>query len=213
MHLIYLHGFASSPGSHKASLICEALARRGVPFTCPDLNEGDFFGLTISRQVALVRRTADAHPDGPLLLMGSSMGAYVAALFAASSRRVQAMVLMAPAFDFIQRWTDRLGEKAVARWERTGSLEVMHFAYDQQLPIGWDLVADARTLDPTPEISVPTLIFHGRRDEVVPCACSEAYARGRPNVELVVLDADHGLGEVTDTIIARSLQFLSPWLP
>ena len=63
-----------------------------------------------------------------------------------------------------------------------------------------------------PHAEVPTLLFHGRNDEVVDPAGSVAYAEARPNVTLEMMDSDHGLGEVTEQIIERSLLFLDPYL-
>ena len=212
MNLIYLHGFASSPGSFKAVRFTEALQAIAVPYQLPDLNEGDFKHMTISRQAALVRRLADQQPDQELVLVGSSMGAYVASIFAAQEPRVQALVLMAPAFDFIRRWTAKLGPKLADRWQREGSMQVMHYALDRDLPIGWGLVEDARRHPAFPDIRVPTLIFHGKTDETVDPDCSEQFAAQRPHVTLRLMDSDHGLGEVIDPIIQQSLEFLEPWI-
>lgn len=210
--LVYLHGFASSPGSHKAVVFVQALRARGVEPVVPDLNEGDFTGLTLSRQVRLVRHLTRGQEPGSVVLVGSSMGAYVAALFAAQSRLPAAAVLMAPAFDFARRWERHLGPEAMARWERDGAMDTMHFATGRMTPIGWQLMADARAQPAFPDPGVPTLVLHGRRDEVVDPAGSVAFARGKDHVELVLLGADHGLGEAVDQVLARSLSFLEPWL-
>ena len=210
--LIYLHGFASSPGSYKAVRFVARLRELGLEVALPDLNEGDFCGLTISRQLRLLERLCAEVPRREVVLLGSSMGAYVCSLHAARSEQVAALVLMAPAFDFIRRWTARLGPRAVTRWEQQGSMPVWHFQYEQELPIGYELVRDAATHPAFPDVAAPTLMFHGRADEVVEAACSEAYAAGRDNVELVLLDSDHGLGDVVDRIIGRSVRFLAPWI-
>ena len=42
MHIIYLHGFASSPMSTKAQFLAGRLAARGLTLQCPDLNQPDF---------------------------------------------------------------------------------------------------------------------------------------------------------------------------
>lgn len=156
--LIYLHGFASSPGSNKAQRFAEALALRGQPVQIPDLNEGDFRGLTISRQLALLDRlTARADP-GSVVLIGSSMGAYVAALFAARSERVAALALMAPAFDFFNRWEERLSPEAWDLWRRRGAIPVLHHGTEQPEEIGFGLALDAKLHPSFPEVSVPTLV-------------------------------------------------------
>jgi uncharacterized protein len=211
--LIYLHGFASSPGSNKAQRFAGALQLRGQPVQIPDLNEGDFRGLTISRQLELLDRlTAGADP-GSVVLIGSSMGAYVAALYAARSERVAALALMAPAFDFFNRWEERLSPEAWDLWRRRGAIPVLHYGTDQPEEIGFELALDAKLHPSFPEVRVPTLVLHGRGDETVPYQGSERFARGRDNVELELLDSDHGLGDQVERIIERVFGFLEPWLP
>jgi predicted esterase YcpF (UPF0227 family) len=50
-HVIYLHGFASSPGSSKATRFGRELKQRGIPYDCPDLNEPAFETLTVTRML------------------------------------------------------------------------------------------------------------------------------------------------------------------
>ena len=73
------------------------------------------------------------------------------------------------------------------------------------------LLGGARTQAPYPDVKLPTLVLHGARDDVVAPECSARFAEGRPNVERVLLDADHGMNDVVDEIIARSIAFLAPW--
>ena len=76
-HLIYLHGFASSPESSKARRFGRELAARGVGFACPDLNAPSFERLTVTR---MLEATAGliAAAEAPTALVGSSLGAFVA---------------------------------------------------------------------------------------------------------------------------------------
>ena len=210
--IIYLHGFASSPGSYKAVRFVDRLRARGLGVEVPDLNEGDFTGMTISRQVALLERMTTGQAPGSLVLIGSSMGAYAISLFAARSDAPACLVLMAPAFDFIRRWTERLGPVVVETWRTRGSMPVWHFQYERMLPIGYDLVQDAQEHPPFPEVRVPALIFHGKGDETVEASCSERYAADHENTRLVLMDSDHGLGDVMDEILDQAMDFLDPWL-
>ncbi len=187
--ILYLHGFASSPGSKKAVAIVEPLRAQGYAMHVPDQNEGDFQGLTISRAVALAKR----HMFDRTLIIGSSFGGYVASLLAAKDERVKGLVLMAPAFDFASTLR-RNGEKELARWRREGSVEVDHFATGEPAQIGYELFADAERQPPFPPIRVPTYILHGERDDTVPCERSRRVAGANPDsVELDVVDDEHGL--------------------
>ncbi len=212
--IIYLHGFASSPGSYKAQIFVKALRSRGLDPLLPDLNEGEggFAGMTVTRMVQQVDRLSQDVEPGGLILMGSSMGGYVASRFASESDRPAALVLMCPAFGFMHRWAEQLTPDERAAWEREGSREVMHFATNEMTPLGWGMMADALTHPAVPRVTVPTLMFHGRGDEVVDPAGSEAYAAAHPNVELHMMDGDHGLGDAIDEIVAISMAWLEPHL-
>ena len=68
---IYLHGFASSPKSTKAVVFRERLTQLGHDVTVPALDEGDFTGLTITRQLEAIRCEVD-RVIGNVILIGSS---------------------------------------------------------------------------------------------------------------------------------------------
>ena len=73
--IIYLHGFASSPHSRKAQYFHDQFAANGITMLTPALDGGDFEGLTISGQLAILESTIqDLGAAPPVTLMGSSMG-------------------------------------------------------------------------------------------------------------------------------------------
>src|SRR5438552_4006282 len=112
--LLYLHGFASSPASKKAQFFAERLAAEGMSLEIPQLDEGNFFRLTVSSQLAVIERATRGEP---VALMGSSMGGYLAALYAARHPETVKLVLMAPAFGFPRRWPLSLGTEKMREWE------------------------------------------------------------------------------------------------
>ena len=205
--VVYLHGFASGPGSKKARFFGGRFAGRGLPFAVPDLAAGDFSRLTISRQLEVVER---AIAGRVVCLMGSSLGGYLAALYAAAHpAQVERLVLMAPAFDFASRWRLRLGETAFEEWERTGRLSVFHYGAGEPATVGFDLYSDALQHPPFPAVTQPTLIFHGTSDNVVPVELSEHFAAGREtHVRLRRFDSDHELVDVTDPMWEATWAFL-----
>lgn len=209
-HVIYLHGFASSPGSSKAMRFARELDALGVGFSCPDLNEPAFETLTVSRMLA---RTDDviARVQGPVAIVGSSLGGFVAAHAAARDRRgiVDRIVLMAPAFDFGGNRLRQLGEHGIDDWRRSGRLRIFHYAYNQPRDIGFQLYEDAAQYDAFAlDLAQPALIFQGRRDTSVDPATVQAWADARPGVQLRLLDDDHQLTASIDTIWAESRRFL-----
>nr|MDA3963292.1 esterase [Planctomycetota bacterium] len=119
-HLVYLHGFGSSPQSAKAAILRDHLASNLVTCTVPELDGGDFPRMTMENYRDRAQAAVDAVPDDgqPLLLAGSSLGGYTAALLAAEGRvaRAAAFLLIAPAFGFTERWRDLLGADGIAEW-------------------------------------------------------------------------------------------------
>lgn len=214
---VYLHGFASGPESNKARFFREKLQGLGVPVEIPDLNEGaeGFRGLTISRsllQVQEILDRTDADRRGAVLI-GSSLGGYTAALAAGRDSRIVASVLMAPAFDLPARWTSWLGHEGISEWRKSRELEVDHHAWGRKEKIGFGLYIDAMGHPPYPRAGCRTLIFHGVDDAEVTIGASRRYAEMTPEAQLVELESDHGLLDVTERIWEESRAFLAPWLP
>ncbi len=116
---VYLHGFASGPSSSKALFFRERLAETGRELLIPELDGGDFENLTISGQLSIVEDTVRGRD---VVLIGSSMGGYLAGLYAATHANVSRMLLLAPAFGFTERWPSSLGETQAAEWKATGRL-------------------------------------------------------------------------------------------
>src|SRR5579862_806592 len=127
---IYLHGFASSPSSRKARFFEERFRELGIRLEIPALDAGNFRELTLSAQLRMVERVADGEP---VSLIGSSMGGYLAALYAARHAEVEKLVLLAPAFSFASRWPATLGEQAMDHWKRTNTLKVFHYSEGREV--------------------------------------------------------------------------------
>lgn len=203
--IIYLHGFASGPQSSKARYFRDLLERQGAPVAVPDLAEGDFEHITITGQLAVIDRLAEGRP---VVLIGSSLGGYLAALYAARHANVAKLVLLAPAFGFAQRWPERLGLAEVASWRHTGSISVFHYGENRTRKVGYQLLADGERFEANPNFTQPALIFHGSHDDVVPARYSQEFAASHPNVTLEVLDSGHDLLNVLDYMAAKIVRFL-----
>src|SRR4051812_34095931 len=120
MRYVYFHGFASSPRSRKAQTFRSALEGIGIQMEIPELDAGDFEHLTITSQL----RIAEALLRGEeVCLIGSSMGGYLAALYASRHPEVSRLILLAPAFSFSSRWEHVLGPEKLAQWRQRRSLE------------------------------------------------------------------------------------------
>jgi pimeloyl-ACP methyl ester carboxylesterase len=207
MNLIYLHGFASGPQSSKAQYFRRRFEEIGVPMQIPDLAEEDFERLTIGGQLRVIERLATGDD---VRLMGSSMGGYLAALYAARHPEVRRLALLAPAFGFARRWPLRLGEEKVAEWRRTGWLPVYHYGAKMESRVHYQLLEEAEQYEDYPAVTQPTLIFHGRDDDVVPSDYSEEFAARNPQVDLRVVDSGHELLNVLEEMWTQVSKFIRP---
>ena len=199
MKFVYVHGFASSPQSRKAVQFQAALAARGVPVEIPAMDRGDFEHLTISGQLDVLE---DAIRGKPVCLIGSSMGGYLASLYAAAHPEVARLVLLAPAFGFAQRWDEKIGAP------KPPGFEVFHYGDNKVRRVHYGLIEDALRFPSAPDFTQPAWIFHGIHDDVVPIEYSRDFAAAHANVRLSDLDSDHELLNVLDWIVGEAVPFL-----
>ena len=198
MNYIYLHGFCSGATSFKGNYFRERFAKRGLTLHCPDLNNDDFEHLTISSQLEVICDLA-AGLSGELTVMGSSMGAYLAALFAslpfegkAKNSRVKNLVLLAPAFRFLSRTRERMRGPQLEAWRESGFVEVFHYHYNENRRLAFDLMEDGEKYQDLPaNPDVPALLLHGLQDEVVPYQAALEYMEQNPLSRLILLQDDH----------------------
>jgi uncharacterized protein len=206
LNILYLHGFASSPQSRKALFFKEKLASQSIRVDIPDLAEGDFEHLTIRRQIKFIEQLVGTET---VTLIGSSLGGYLAALYAACHRNVERLVLLAPAFGFHRLWLAALGPERLATWRREGTMNVFHYGEGRAMPLSYTFIEEAQSLDPFPRITQPALIFHGDRDPVVPVEQSLEFLHVNPHANLVHFgESGHELTEVLD----KMWQYTAPFL-
>lgn len=200
-HLIYLHGFASGPGSRKAAFLRERLAGRYDAFAVPALDGDDFTHQTIPSCLdRAVSAIAGLPGSSPVVAVASSLGGYVAALALAQGRmpsRLKSLVLLAPAFGFATRWRNLLGEAEIARWRREGFRSFHHAPSGQPQPLAVAFLDSCQDLPeiPAPPADLPVAILHGRRDQDVDWQRSFDYCQRCPGAEYHLLDAAHGLDD------------------
>jgi hypothetical protein len=195
--ILYLHGLGSGPRSRKAELIREHFTRRGFEVSLPSITLPSLSELSPRAAVLFVRDEVIARLDSSPVIIGSSFGAFVAmhALAGLSEdqrSRIGKLVLIAPVFDPWDEHGELLNAERQRLWEVRGALPILDLERGVEVPVHYRFVEELRTIS-SGSISyrVPTLIVHGRRDEVVPCAQSEEFARTRPWVRLELFDDDH----------------------
>jgi pimeloyl-ACP methyl ester carboxylesterase len=212
--IVWLGGFHSDMLGEKASSLHLYAQREGRTFVRFDYfghgeSGGKFEDGTIGRWRSDALAAIDRLTTGPLVLVGSSMGGWMALHCAlARPERVRALVLIAPAPDFTERlmWAGFTAEQKrqimeQGYWTRPS-------AYDPAgYPIRRELIEEGRNwllMDWEIPIDVPVRILQGGLDEDVPWAYSLELVeklRARDVVWTLIKDGDHRLSRPQDILI------------
>jgi hypothetical protein len=208
--VIYLHGFASSARSTKATFFADHLRPHGVTLVTPDLNLPDFRTLTMTRMLGQVRDELASLTSGPTTLIGSSLGGALAILAASTMPAlVDRLVLLAPAVMLARPGHHLLPPDRIEQWRERGVESFFHYAYGEQRPLDYAFYLDTVKFDVfDAAFSQPTLAFQGIDDRSVDARAVEAFARARRNVHLTLLDDDHQLAKSLPAIWADVAPFL-----
>ena len=166
--LLFLPGYASDMEGAKAVALDRFAATRGLAMLRFDYSgtgssSGHFEAGKLAAWLGEAREVAEALSDGPLILIGSSMGGWIALHLAmAIADRVQALVGIATAPDFTD-WGFTAEEKARlladGRLERHGQITTSAF---------WQSGQALRLLGGPIAVHCPVRLIHGEADEDVP---------------------------------------------
>ncbi|MEM7006279.1 MAG: alpha/beta hydrolase [Pseudomonadota bacterium] len=207
---LWLSGFKSDMQGGKV-LALEAWAKaRGRSFLAFDYSghgesNGDFAEGTISDWREDTLAVLDQLADGPQILVGSSMGGWMALLVAiARPDRVAGMILIAPAPDFTAKlmWPG-LSTNAKAEIMEAG-FHMQSSDYGEPVPITKALIEDGRQwqlLDAPIPFKGPVRILQGMKDPDVPWTHAEKLVDGITSSDLVftlIKDGDHRLSRDQD---------------
>ena len=212
--VLWLGGFRSDMGGSKAEALAawgEGAGRRVVRFDYSGhgRSSGLFGDGTIGRWLEEAEAVLGAFTRGPTVLVGSSMGGWIALLLAirlakTEPGRVAGLVLVAPAPDFTEAliW-DHLSPAEQVELETTGEL-LMPSPWSAPWPLTRALVHEGRAhliLDQPIETGAPVHILQGIRDEEVPWRHALRIVDGIARDDVVVTlikDGDHRLSRPED---------------
>jgi len=212
--VMLLGGFKSDMLGSKASHLDAWAAREGRAFLRFDYSghgesSGRFEDGTIGDWLAQSLAVFEASTRGPQILVGSSMGGWLALLMARrlaeAGRRLHGLVLIAPAIDFTQELLWKNADENIRRaiLEEGAWLRPSPYA-PEPTPITRRLIEEGRAhlmLGDLIRVDAPVHILQGMRDEDVPyrhalrlmdCLASD------PVVLTLVMEGDHRLSRETD---------------
>lgn len=213
--LVFLPGFRSDMTGDKATALAAFCAERGhamlrFDYSGHGASSGAFIDGTIGAWARDTLAAIDALTTGRLLLVGSSMGGWIALLTAlARPERIAGLVGLAAAPDFTQRlmW-DAMTPAEQATLQRDGVLHVPS-QYGEPISITHRLVQDgARHLVLTGHIPIrcPVRLLHGQADPDVPWSFALRIAEQleTPDTRVILIkDGDHRLSRPADLILLR----------
>lgn len=225
--IAFLSGFRSIHTGAKATAVADWAASRGhaclrFDYLGHGASDGDFADFRISEAVrdSAAALSATRAPDQPVVLVGSSMGGWIALLLAARGLTAPAgMVLVAPAVDFVSRRLSDMPVEVQERLAREGYVDVA----DTYAPepgatyrIPREFFTDAMTLEtgdrPMP-VTCPVRILHGTDDTEVPVATSRVLVRQLPDARLTEIPGgDHRLSDHLD-LLTDALETVVPATP
>ncbi len=150
----------------------------------------------------------DQFPGERFGLIGSSMGGYLAALVAQTRKNVAAIYVMAPGFNFIKRWRERVQGHLKGPNSIPDLIPVYHYRYNKDMLLSTDIFRDAEKWDRLDlNRKLPTRIVHGIHDDTVDISESRRFAESHPMCQLRELDSDHQLLSHIDWIVEDALKF------
>jgi len=180
----------------------------GIHLEIPDLEGGDFENMTLTSQMNILDQHLDLWESRSACLIGSSMGGYLAVLAAEKRKEVQALYLMAPGFNFMSRWMQKLNLNSEDEASWPSLISVFHYRFNAMRKIHSGLFKDAVMWSRLElDRKLPTRIVHGIHDDTVEISESREFARTRPGCRLKELDADHSLVTHIDSIVEDCLAF------
>lgn len=197
-HLLYLHGFRSSPSSMKAQKVAIRVAERhpGVVWWCPQLPPSP------AEAMALVRNGTADWPRDTMAVAGSSLGGFYArwlALQTGCARTVLLNPAVFPARDLLKY----VGEQS--SWHNPAERFVFHPGYVDELRAQEADIQRLAPLHPATPDTQFAIVAQG--DEVLDWREMLAFCRGGSTTLLP--GSDHAISDF-DSHIDAVFKFLNP---
>jgi pimeloyl-ACP methyl ester carboxylesterase len=214
---LWLGGFNSDMTGTKATRLmdwAQAADRFFIRFDYSGhgASEGRFEEGTLSLWLAEARRVLALARDRPMILIGSSMGGYLALLLARERPgSIKGLILVAPAADMTEALMEpEIAANAEARSAiAQGGVWLRPSLYGAPYPITRNLIEDGRRhllLPQGLDLACPLRILHGDRDPDVPWQHGHKTfdAIRSPDAQFILIkDGDHRLSRDQDILAIR----------
>lgn len=219
--LVWLGGFKSDMKGTKAVALDEWAAAQGracvrFDYSGHGESEGAFTDGTIGRWLEESLAVFDKFCEGPQVVIGSSMGGWIALLLARELRKrnvtrasLRSLLLIAPAPDFTEDLMWKNFSPEIRKQIETDGVWYRASDYGEPQPITRELIEDGRNhllLGGSIDVGCPVRILQGAQDPDVPWQHAFALTHCLPSDDVVltlIQDGDHRLSRPQD--IARML--------
>ena len=158
------------------------------------------YGWTLSDHTQVILDVLDEDPDISWVI-GSSFGAFAAvmALEQRVDRHVKA-ILLAPAMNFADVMSHRLGSVGLMNWKNTNTLTYEHRGVGRWVELPFDLWAQSHRGSDAIVVHL-SVVIHGVHDDVISIDVSRRLEqRSSGIIELMAVDDDHGLNRSLSAI-------------
>lgn len=209
--VLFCGGFMSDMTGTKATALEDFCRGRGQAFVRFDYrghgeSSGRFEDGTIGSWTGDALAILDEVTEGPVLIVGSSMGGWIMLLAALARReRVIGLIGIAASPDFTRRMLDfELSDDEKETLGRKGRVAITSEYDDRPYIITQDLVLDGNVrcvLDTTIDLACPIRLLHGMKDDAVPWQISMAIMERVASADVsatFVKDGDHRLSGAQD---------------
>ena len=197
--VIFCHGLGSSKDSGTYRGLQHGLNAFGIGTLRFDSyghgeSDGKFEHFTITEGIRDVEQAhhylRNRYPHAKIGLTGSSIGG-AAVYYAAPNLDITGVAPMCPALDSQKVWKKRAGATKMKEWEKKGSITYTTYAGQKQT-LAYQYYEDAGDYDPEKvKITVPVLIVHGDKDQIVPYADSQKISKSKGHTLIKIKGADH----------------------
>lgn len=213
-YVIFLHGLMSNMNGAKALATQEHCIIKGYNFIRFDnfghgSSSGEFTDFTISDWIEGVNMIISQLTTGPVVLVGSSMGAWLAILATIKySSKIIGIVTLAAALDFTEKliW-DNLTDDKKQEMKEKGILQVGSDNCEDGFPITYNLILDAKKyllLDSPIDISCPICLIHGMKDSDASYKISlktSEMVKSQHVIVKLIKDGEHLLSRKEDLLV------------
>ncbi|WP_310618617.1 alpha/beta hydrolase [Flexibacterium corallicola] len=217
--VLWLSGFKSDMQGTKAQALVKWAEDKGVTCTRMDYSghgesSGEFTEGTISKWLKEAKAVYERFCDGPTIIIGSSMGGWIALALAKAlangeklgNGTLAGMVLIAPAPDFTEElmWKQEFTEEIKREIMEKGRMERPSEYEDSPYIITRDLIEDGRKnllLGEAIPTNCKTIILQGQKDLSVPWQHALRITEQIVNDDVLltfVKDGDHSLSRPED---------------